>query len=45
MGVPCFGLDRPTSSSPRSQAYWKQEHQEFVKFLEQHTGKKMDYDR
>jgi len=45
MGVPSFGLDRPYKLfTPQAMAYWKKEHEEFVKFLEQQTGKKMDYD-
>ena len=45
MGVPSFGLDRPYKLfTSQAQAYWKKEHEEFVKFLEQQTGKKMDYD-
>jgi benzoyl-CoA reductase subunit B len=46
MGVPSFGMDRPYKLfTPQAQAYWKKEHEEFIKFLEQQTGKKMDYDR
>jgi benzoyl-CoA reductase/2-hydroxyglutaryl-CoA dehydratase subunit BcrC/BadD/HgdB len=45
MGVPSFGMDRPYKLfTPQAQAYWKKEHEEFIKFLEKHTGKKMDYD-
>jgi benzoyl-CoA reductase/2-hydroxyglutaryl-CoA dehydratase subunit BcrC/BadD/HgdB len=45
MGVPSFGLDRPYKLfTPQAQAYWRKEHEDLVKFLEQQTGKKMDYD-
>jgi len=45
MGVPSFGLDRPYKLfHPAGQAYWKKSTEEFVEFLEQQTGKKMDYD-
>jgi benzoyl-CoA reductase/2-hydroxyglutaryl-CoA dehydratase subunit BcrC/BadD/HgdB len=45
MGVPSFGLDRPYKLfTPQAQAYWRKEHEELIKFLEQQTGKKMDYD-
>jgi benzoyl-CoA reductase subunit B len=39
-------MDRPYKLfTPQAQAYWKKEHEELIKFLEQHTGKKMDYDQ
>jgi len=41
MGVPSFGLDRPNKLFTRqAQAYWKKEHEELIKFLEEQPGKK-----
>jgi benzoyl-CoA reductase/2-hydroxyglutaryl-CoA dehydratase subunit BcrC/BadD/HgdB len=45
MGVPSFGLDRPYKLfTPQAQKYWKKQHEQLIKFLEEQTGKKMDYD-
>jgi benzoyl-CoA reductase/2-hydroxyglutaryl-CoA dehydratase subunit BcrC/BadD/HgdB len=45
MGVPSFGMDRPYKLfTPQAQAYWRKEHEDLITFLEEQTGKKMDYD-
>jgi benzoyl-CoA reductase/2-hydroxyglutaryl-CoA dehydratase subunit BcrC/BadD/HgdB len=45
MGVPSFGLDRPYKIfTPQSMAYWLKEHKALIRFLEEQTGRKMDYD-
>lgn len=46
MGVPSFGMDRPYKLfTAQSQAYWRKEHESLIRFLEEQTGRKMDYDR
>ena len=45
-GIPDFGLERPYHPwSPQAMDFWKNEHKRLIAFLEEHTGKKMDYDR
>jgi len=45
MGVPSFGLDRPcTIFTPQSIDYWLKEHLALIRFLEEQTGRRMDYD-
>lgn len=45
MGVPCFGLDRPCKIfTPQSIDYWLKEHLALIRFLEEQTGRRMDYD-
>jgi benzoyl-CoA reductase subunit B len=45
MGVPSFGMDRPYKLfTPQAQKYWRKQHEQLIKFLEEQTGKKMDYD-
>jgi benzoyl-CoA reductase/2-hydroxyglutaryl-CoA dehydratase subunit BcrC/BadD/HgdB len=44
--IPTFFMDRPYKIfADYTVAYWKKQHEEFIAFLEQHSGKKMDYDR
>jgi benzoyl-CoA reductase/2-hydroxyglutaryl-CoA dehydratase subunit BcrC/BadD/HgdB len=44
--IPTFFMDRPYKiSHNHTVAYWKKQHEELIAFLEQHSGKKMDYDR
>ncbi len=44
--IPDFGMERPYHPwSPQAMAFWKDEHKRLIAFLEEHTGKKMDYDR
>ena len=50
MGTGCMGasslrLDRPYQLfTPQSMDYWVSEHRALVRFLEEQTGRKMDYD-
>ena len=45
MDVPCFGLDRPCKIfTPQSIDYWLKEHLALIQFLEERTGRSMDYD-
>jgi benzoyl-CoA reductase/2-hydroxyglutaryl-CoA dehydratase subunit BcrC/BadD/HgdB len=45
LGVPSFGLDRPYRLfTAQGMDYWTGEHQALVRFLEQQTGRAMDYD-
>jgi len=45
MGVPSFGLDRPCRIfTPQSIDYWLKEHLALIRFLEEQTGRRMDYD-
>ena len=44
--IPSFGLERPYRPwTPQSMEHWKNEHKRLIEFLENQTGKKMDYDR
>jgi benzoyl-CoA reductase/2-hydroxyglutaryl-CoA dehydratase subunit BcrC/BadD/HgdB len=44
--IPTFFMDRPYKIfSEHTVAYWRKQHEELIAFLEQHSGKKMDYDR
>src|SRR5512139_416186 len=44
--IPTFFMDRPYKIfSDHTVAYWKKQHEELIAFLEQHSGKKMNYDR
>ena len=42
---PCCFLDRPYTYTDRALDYYVQEYQELIHFMEQQTGRKMDYDR
>ena len=45
-GIPSFGLERPYYPfTPHAMEHWKNEHKRLIAFLEEQTGKKMDYDR
>jgi benzoyl-CoA reductase/2-hydroxyglutaryl-CoA dehydratase subunit BcrC/BadD/HgdB len=45
-GIPDFGLERPYLPwTPHAMEFWKNEHKRLIAFLEEHTGKKLDYDR
>jgi benzoyl-CoA reductase subunit B len=45
-GIPDFGMERPYYPyTPRAMEHWKNEHKRLIAFLEEKTGKKMDYDR
>jgi benzoyl-CoA reductase/2-hydroxyglutaryl-CoA dehydratase subunit BcrC/BadD/HgdB len=45
-GIPEFGMDRPYLPYTRhAMDYWKNEHKRLIAFLEERTGKKLDYDR
>jgi benzoyl-CoA reductase/2-hydroxyglutaryl-CoA dehydratase subunit BcrC/BadD/HgdB len=45
-GIPSFGLERPyLPYTPKAMEHWKNEHKRLIAFLEQQTGKKLDYDR
>jgi len=45
-GIPSFGMERPyLPYTPQAMDYWKNEHKRLIAFLEEQTGKKMDYDR
>jgi benzoyl-CoA reductase/2-hydroxyglutaryl-CoA dehydratase subunit BcrC/BadD/HgdB len=45
LGVPSFGLDRPYKIfTPQSMDYWLKEHRALIRFLEEQTGRRMDYD-
>jgi benzoyl-CoA reductase subunit B len=44
--VPDFGMERPYYPyTPRAMEHWKNEHKRLIAFLEEKTGKKLDYDR
>ena len=44
--IPTFFMDRPYKIfANHTVAYWKKQHEELIAFLEQRSGKKMDYDR
>jgi benzoyl-CoA reductase/2-hydroxyglutaryl-CoA dehydratase subunit BcrC/BadD/HgdB len=44
--IPSFGMERPYMPHTRqAMEHWKNEHQLLIAFLEEKTGKKMDYDR
>lgn len=43
--VPQFAPDPPYLEDDRTLDYYTQEFREMVKFIEEHTGKKLDYDR
>jgi benzoyl-CoA reductase/2-hydroxyglutaryl-CoA dehydratase subunit BcrC/BadD/HgdB len=44
--VPYYGMDRPyTLFASQSMDYWRKEHEKLITFLEEQTGRKMDYDR
>ena len=45
-GIPDFGMERPYKPfTPRAMEHWRNEHKRLIAFLEEKTGKKMDYDR
>jgi benzoyl-CoA reductase/2-hydroxyglutaryl-CoA dehydratase subunit BcrC/BadD/HgdB len=45
-GIPDFGMERPYHPfTPRAMEHWREEHKRLIAFLEERTGKKMDYDR
>lgn len=44
-GCPDFFLDAPRYSNPEGVAYYKTELLNLIRFLEEHTGKKLDMDR
>ncbi len=45
-GIPDFGMERPYYPFTRqAMDQWKNEHKRLIAFLEEHTGKRMDYDR
>jgi benzoyl-CoA reductase/2-hydroxyglutaryl-CoA dehydratase subunit BcrC/BadD/HgdB len=45
-GIPSFGMERPYFPyTPHAMAQWKNEHKRLITFLEEKTGKKLDYDR
>jgi benzoyl-CoA reductase/2-hydroxyglutaryl-CoA dehydratase subunit BcrC/BadD/HgdB len=45
-GIPSFGMERPHYPfTSRALGFWKNEHKRLIAFLEEQTGKKMDYDR
>ena len=45
-GIPGFGMDRPYLPYTRHALdFWKNEHKRLIAFLEEQTGKKLDYDR
>ena len=44
--IPSFGMERPYMPYTRqAMDHWKNEHARLIGFLEEQTGKKMDYDR
>ncbi|MBI2877348.1 MAG: 2-hydroxyacyl-CoA dehydratase [Candidatus Tectomicrobia bacterium] len=43
--APAYCLDRPYRLTEPHMAYWKEELEGLVSFLEEQTGRKMDYDR
>jgi benzoyl-CoA reductase/2-hydroxyglutaryl-CoA dehydratase subunit BcrC/BadD/HgdB len=44
--VPTFFMDRPYKMfADHSMAYWRKQHEQLIAFLEEQTGRKMDYDR
>jgi len=45
-GIPSFGMERPyLPYTPKALEHWKNEHKRLITFLEEKTGKKLDYDR
>jgi benzoyl-CoA reductase/2-hydroxyglutaryl-CoA dehydratase subunit BcrC/BadD/HgdB len=45
-GIPAFGMERPYHPfTPRAMEHWREEHKRLIAFLEEKTGKKLDYDR
>jgi len=45
-GIPSFGMERPyLPYTPKALEHWKNEHKRLIAFLEEKTGKKLDYDR
>jgi benzoyl-CoA reductase/2-hydroxyglutaryl-CoA dehydratase subunit BcrC/BadD/HgdB len=45
-GIPSFGMERPYFPyTPKALEHWKNEHKRLIAFLEEQTGKKLDYDR
>ena len=45
-GIPDFGMERPYYPyTSHAMDYWKNEHKRLIAFLEEQTGKKLDYDR
>ena len=45
-GIPSFGMERPHYPfTARALDFWKNEHKRLIAFLEEQTGKKLDYDR
>ncbi len=46
MNVPSYGMDRPYKLfTPQSMAYWRKENEGLIRFLEEQTGRKMDYNK
>jgi benzoyl-CoA reductase/2-hydroxyglutaryl-CoA dehydratase subunit BcrC/BadD/HgdB len=45
-GIPSFGMERPYFPyTTKALEHWKNEHKRLIAFLEEKTGKKLDYDR
>jgi benzoyl-CoA reductase/2-hydroxyglutaryl-CoA dehydratase subunit BcrC/BadD/HgdB len=44
-GIPAFMIDTPYGSTDQDIEYAKKEVQSLIKFLEEHTGQQLDYDR
>jgi benzoyl-CoA reductase/2-hydroxyglutaryl-CoA dehydratase subunit BcrC/BadD/HgdB len=45
-GIASFGMERPYYPyTSKALEHWKNEHKRLIAFLEEQTGKKMDYDR
>jgi benzoyl-CoA reductase/2-hydroxyglutaryl-CoA dehydratase subunit BcrC/BadD/HgdB len=45
-GIPSFGMERPYFPyTSKALEFWKNEHKRLIAFLEEQTGKKLDYDR
>jgi len=45
-GIPSFGMERSYFPyTPQAMEHWKNEHKRLIAFLEEKTGKKLDYDR
>jgi len=45
-GIASFGMERPHYPfTSRALDFWKNEHKRLIAFLEEQTGKKLDYDR
>jgi benzoyl-CoA reductase/2-hydroxyglutaryl-CoA dehydratase subunit BcrC/BadD/HgdB len=45
-GIPSYGMERPAYPfTPHAMEHWKNEYKLLIAFLEEQTGKRMDYDR